>query len=362
MKKLIHFLLIITAATLLNSAFAAQPTISRIVVFGDSLSDTGKMYQKSLKWIPSSPPYYDGRFSDGPVWVDYLKSQLMQDNIPISIINEAEGGATAATYDITDSPVTLFINTLSNELSQFLSKDYFRTGDLVIVWAGGNDYLNQKQESVDTVLSAIDNLLNHAINSNASQVIAFNLPRLDTTPHAHKKLPGKLSELAKITREHNNRLLQLIKKYDNEKVKVFDIESLLDHMMSNPEQYALTNTTQACYTKGYVWRPFIKGKNTMPYIDDYHSDYLSLKPMDQMSAEELALLFQNPAFTNNPMLQDALPQIQTKKSGPQRIEPAGDAPESCDGYLFWDKIHPTTATHKELASKFYTYLFERSML
>ncbi|MBU2712834.1 SGNH/GDSL hydrolase family protein [Zooshikella harenae] len=361
MKKLIHFLLITTAIAFLNPALAMQQTISRIIVFGDSLSDTGKMFEKSLKWIPSSPPYHDGRFSDGPVWVDYLKSKLMQDNMPISIINEAEGGATAAAYDITNSPVTLFINTLSNELSQFLSKDYFRPGDLVIVWAGGNDYLNQKQESVSTVLSAIDNLLNHAINSSAHQVIAFNLPRLDSTPHAKKKFPNKLNELAKITKEHNSRLLQLVKKYDSDKVKLFDVESLLAHMMSNPEQYALTNTTQACYTKGYLWRPFIKGKKTMPYIDDYHSEYLALKPIDQMTPQELALLFQNPAFTNNPMLQDALPRIQSKKSGPQRIEPAGDAPENCDGYLFWDKIHPTTTTHKTLANEFYAYLFE-SML
>ena len=35
-------------------------------MFGDSLSDTGKMYDKMRGYLPSSPPYHQGRFSNGP--------------------------------------------------------------------------------------------------------------------------------------------------------------------------------------------------------------------------------------------------------------------------------------------------------
>lgn len=41
-----------------------------LVVFGDSLSDDGNLYE--LIGIPASPPYYMGRFSNGPIWVDRL--------------------------------------------------------------------------------------------------------------------------------------------------------------------------------------------------------------------------------------------------------------------------------------------------
>jgi phospholipase/lecithinase/hemolysin len=45
--------------------------ITEIVVFGDSLSDTGNLfaYEKmmNLPLLPPSPPYYQGRFSNGRV-------------------------------------------------------------------------------------------------------------------------------------------------------------------------------------------------------------------------------------------------------------------------------------------------------
>lgn len=56
-------------------------------MFGDSLSDTGKMYDKMRGYLPSSPPYHQGRFSNGPVWLE----QLTQHFPGLAIANEAEG-------------------------------------------------------------------------------------------------------------------------------------------------------------------------------------------------------------------------------------------------------------------------------
>jgi phospholipase/lecithinase/hemolysin len=43
----------------------------RLVVFGDSLSDNGNpLFLFSLP----QPPYYKGRWSNGPNWVDYFPS------------------------------------------------------------------------------------------------------------------------------------------------------------------------------------------------------------------------------------------------------------------------------------------------
>jgi len=50
----------------------ARP-ITEIVVFGDSLSDTGNLFahliSEGLPGFPPSPPYYYGRFSNGPALV-----------------------------------------------------------------------------------------------------------------------------------------------------------------------------------------------------------------------------------------------------------------------------------------------------
>ncbi|MHC5830296.1 MAG: SGNH/GDSL hydrolase family protein, partial [Nostoc sp.] len=58
---------------------ASAASFDQLYVFGDSLSDTGNIYNATYatgKPYPASPPYFEGRFSDGPIWVDYLGDQL----------------------------------------------------------------------------------------------------------------------------------------------------------------------------------------------------------------------------------------------------------------------------------------------
>lgn len=57
------------------TAMAAQAGYSSLTFFGDSLSDTGNLFIASGGTFPP-PPYFDGRRSDGPVWVEYLAQGL----------------------------------------------------------------------------------------------------------------------------------------------------------------------------------------------------------------------------------------------------------------------------------------------
>jgi len=61
--------LTVAAAGAMASAASAQ-TYGRLVVFGDSLSDNGNLY--AISGQPTSPPYFQGRFSNGPVFTELL--------------------------------------------------------------------------------------------------------------------------------------------------------------------------------------------------------------------------------------------------------------------------------------------------
>src|SRR5215470_1124845 len=77
------FVLVALVLCFAPPAFAAS--FDSLISFGDSLSDTGSG--------PATPPSYGGRFSNGPVWEEYLASSL---GLPAAATKDyAIGGATS---------------------------------------------------------------------------------------------------------------------------------------------------------------------------------------------------------------------------------------------------------------------------
>src|SRR6478735_2958703 len=73
MRGRIVILCSICAAT--GVAERARGAYSQVVVFGDSLSDTGNVNNQTFGISPGSA-YYQGRFSNGPLWVEDLATSL----------------------------------------------------------------------------------------------------------------------------------------------------------------------------------------------------------------------------------------------------------------------------------------------
>src|SRR4028118_1275503 len=88
------YIALVTALGFPNKASAQN--FDEIYVFGDSLSDVGNVFQATRGESPSSPPYFKGRYSNGPVWVEYLASRLRLTSNPNT--NFAYGGATTGNY------------------------------------------------------------------------------------------------------------------------------------------------------------------------------------------------------------------------------------------------------------------------
>ncbi|WP_033135706.1 SGNH/GDSL hydrolase family protein [Aeromonas finlandensis] len=327
MKKWLVCLLGLMALT---AQAVERPAFSRIVMFGDSLSDTGKMYKKMRGYLPSSPPYSEGRFSNGPIWLEVLQ----QEHFPgLKLANEAEGGATAVAYNHLGAlngwlgfwswdPKYQVINNLDYEIDQFLKKDKFRPDDLVVIWVGANDYLAygwNKEQDADRVIDTIRLASNRLVLNGAQQILLFNMPDLGRSPSARSQnVADKVSHIAHY---HNERMLNLTRELAPLGiVKLFEVDKQFDEMVREPLRFGLYDIDHACYEGGYLWTPFAA---KVP------------KAAALTIPEQLAI-------ASSPILAQAV-------VSPQLMRVAMAA--NCDNHMFWDQVHPTTTVHKALSQR-----------
>ncbi|MGY0603697.1 MAG: SGNH/GDSL hydrolase family protein, partial [Paraglaciecola chathamensis] len=128
--------------------------ISDMHVFGDSLSDTGAFTALAPDFCPD-PPYADCRFSNGPVWVEHLATDL-----GVSATTAYAGGTNwAIGGQRTDN---LFADSnFGGQLFNYLgSAGGMADADaLYVIWAGGNDFLQNDPDGTYTPGDAAQNIV-----------------------------------------------------------------------------------------------------------------------------------------------------------------------------------------------------------
>lgn len=117
------------------SAASAQ-AYDQVVVFGDSLSDNGNLAQKFGGAVPAAP-YYNGRFTNGPVAVEVMAQQL-----GLTLVDYAYGGAMTGTANQFQAQNPLVANTgMLSQVNNFAAAGPADANSLYVVWGGGNDFL-----------------------------------------------------------------------------------------------------------------------------------------------------------------------------------------------------------------------------
>ncbi|BAY16689.1 GDSL family lipase [Anabaenopsis circularis NIES-21] len=291
---------------------ASAVQFTGIYAFGDSLTDTGNVYNSVSAFIPGAefppPPYFPGRFSNGPVWIDELAEKLnlesptpffkvTQGFPPIDGINFAFGGATT-TPDNTISltiPELAGLPGLPQQVGAFQSllnnQPQADPNALYILWAGANDYLPtlgsfQPRLTPNETLGNLADTLQALAGLGVKKVLVPNLPDLGITPAA--RTAGESQRLSELTLAHNAGLAELIKQFDQNPLLDLDVIPLdVYSLFSNPAALGFTDAENPC-------------------LD------LNATP---------------PTLCNNP-----------------------------EDYLFWDNQHPTTTAHKILGDYAYQQL------
>jgi phospholipase/lecithinase/hemolysin len=223
----------------------AHPT--GIVVFVDSLSDRGNAFAASLHTEPPSPPYFDGRFSNGPVWVELFAREFGLEAGPAAGggTNYAVGGAkTGSGPDSLKNQATAFL--VLQGLSE-LSRD-----DLFVVFGGGND-LNDALDSLDpagVVADAAANIRDIIEDLAARGAVNFlvpNLPNKGLTPAARGRgTPREEQTLSIAFNMALNAVLDDVGPRLGVNVIRVNLFDLAQHVVAMPAAFGFSNVTDPC--------------------------------------------------------------------------------------------------------------------
>lgn len=132
-RPLLGFSLLVSLAFAASAAFAKNDFVNRVIVFGDSLSDSG--YYSSLS--PMAPPGMAFTTRPDLVAPEVFASELglaLRTAYGVDGTNHATGAARVSLPNMLSVPITTQIDRV------LASGERFRSSDLIYIQGGGNDY------------------------------------------------------------------------------------------------------------------------------------------------------------------------------------------------------------------------------
>jgi thermolabile hemolysin len=241
----------------------------QLVVFGDSLSDNGNAYFLTAGQDPPNPPYYPGRWSDGPIWVDYFPSIAGFPAVkpffadPNSGTNVAVGGSTSspAINSSSTSPTSLAV-----QIGAFVAEHggWIPGNDLYLIWIGTDDFLLAGARDAKITVAAIGAGIAQLRQAGAKDVVVVTLPDISLTPRL-KAQGGTAVQAAKNFVTAVNAGLQSEMPFLawtlGVQLELIDVNTRLDQLVSTPGAFQFANSS------GYLLDPSTGGGDMNP--NDY---------------------------------------------------------------------------------------------
>lgn len=255
-----------TAACAAAGAASAQ-SYNRLVVFGDSLSDNGNLYAVTSGARPPAPIYWQGRFSDGPVFTELLgfTAGRITAGAPVTgSVNLAFGGART---DAAASPPGM-----RTQLGMYqMGGGTFGANDLVSVLGGANNIFqgleafaalppgspalaNPTGYIAPIALGAatdINFIVNGIAGAGAGTILVTNLPKLSLTPQFRGSPAGQLADFAvgQFNGALSAGLTATAAARPGSNIILMDLFKIGDTIAANPGAFGVSNVTQPCFNQ-----------------------------------------------------------------------------------------------------------------
>ena len=310
---------------------------SNMYVLGDSLSDQGNLF--AATWtlsgqyypfqfaIPRPDHYFNGRFSNGPIYADVLASEMGVSLTP-SLFggNNFAFGGTRTEYNTVEYndtkpfpfseldqanlfPKGVYNWTLDLQRADFVARGVDDTGGLYVVFSGSNDLVDiisiagacaplgcnpfeVAEAYIPGVIAGVNSVIAAFVQAGAQEILVPNMPNLGVIPGFTDPEVGPQPQTALLAEalswQYNQAFDAMLATWEGTvNIIPLNIFGLLTAVVDDPGSFGFTNATEACYT-GFV------------------------------------------------------------APGQDGVE-CGDLGEDPDEYVFWDLEHPTTALHAVLA-------------
>ncbi|GEM_PF-2494569 len=237
-----------------------------IYVFGDSLSDTGRLFEAVGK---PAAPYYRGHFSNGKLWVEYLAEAL---NLNYnSRANFAWAGATTGTSNVSVDGLPGLQQQLEDYLKESTAAD---PEALYVVWAGPNDlaFLSPQEVAtqitsiISTSVANIVNVVSKLRTHGAQHIVVPNIPNLGMVPFG--LATGMPTLLTSLSATFNQALATALQPLD---IIQIDTSALLEALANSQVTLSfahLQNTTDPCVDS--VNQTLCDNPNTYLFWDTLH--------------------------------------------------------------------------------------------
>ncbi|KAJ1664648.1 hypothetical protein EV178_003892 [Coemansia sp. RSA 1646] len=168
----------------------------RLLVFGESLVDPGNLYTFIAHLFPSAP-YYQGRWSNGPTFVEYLSDLQCR-----AMENYAFAGATTNNGNVTALPVKSIVQMPSTDQQVKLFNLYHALtvsgsayeDDVAVFTAGANEifrsveaimYEDMSQDYLPNMISEnLRNQMQSLKEQGVTRFLLFSLPPIEDSPRS----------------------------------------------------------------------------------------------------------------------------------------------------------------------------------
>ncbi|WP_165070221.1 SGNH/GDSL hydrolase family protein [Paludisphaera rhizosphaerae] len=245
---------LIAGLTLGDEAVAGPYT--GLIVFGDSLSDVGNTY--AAAGMPPAP-YYGGRYSNGPIWVEYLAQKLGIAAPTPSYLGGTDyaWGFAQSSGGFTYPPEAggAGVPNLLTQIGGFVQAGgTLDSTKLVSIWAGANDFLNNGVTDYNQVADNIVTAITSLAAVGGTQFLVGGLPLLGTLPATLSQPPQVQALLNQLTLAFNMTLeakLQALE-MSHPSLHIFfnDVNSEFQKIVADPSVYGLTNVTGSALADG----------------------------------------------------------------------------------------------------------------